>query len=187
MTKNAKKNASNQELPASRQRTLLLTEFIQRNLYAFVIEEGMKALDELLERDREALCGPAYHKSAEGSPTRWGHAEGRLVMGGQRVLVRKPRVRQEGKEVSLPSWAEFADTDPLGERTLEQMVLGVSTRGYRRSLEPLPDELAAHGASKSAASRRFVETTQRKLDAWLQWDLCGPRHCGDHGRRHRDR
>jgi len=50
---------------------------------------------------------------------------------------------------------------------MEQMVLGVSTRNYKRSLEELPDELGAHGDSKSATSRRFVAATQENLDAWL--------------------
>jgi transposase-like protein len=171
MKKNAKKSKSNQEPSVSRQRTLRLAEFVQRNLFAFVIAEGMKALDEVLEQDREQLCGPAHSKGPEGAPLRWGHAEGRLVMGGQRVTVKKPRVRHEGQEVTLPSWAAFSDEDPLDERTLEQMVLGVSTRGYKRSIEPLPDELDPHGASKSAASRRFVGTTKQKLDAWLRRDL----------------
>jgi transposase-like protein len=92
-------------------------------------------------------------------------------MGGQRVVVRKPRVRQGDKEVTLPAWAEFADRDPLDARTMEQMVVGISTRNYERSLDELPDELDAHGTSKSAASRRFVGRTKAHLDAWLKRDL----------------
>lgn len=171
MKKNAKKKKSNQAPSAARQRTLHLAEFVHRNLLSFVIAEGMKAFDEMLEQDRLQLCGPAHGKGPKGAPVRWGHTEGSMSMGGQRVTVGKPRVRQEGQEVSLPTWEAFADEDPLSQRTLEQMVLGVSTRGYERSVEPLPDELGPHGASKSAASRRFVGTTKKKLDAWLRRDL----------------
>jgi hypothetical protein len=70
-------------------------------------------------------------------------------MGGQRVSVRRPRVRQDGREVPLPAWAEFADRDPLNERTVEQIALGVSTRGYRRSVEALPPELGPDGAGRA--------------------------------------
>jgi len=66
-------------------------------------------------------------------------------MGGQRVMVKKPRVRHQGKEVTLPCWAELAEEDPLDARMFEQLVLGVSTRGYARSIEPLPEELGSHG------------------------------------------
>jgi transposase-like protein len=137
----------------------------------FIIGEGMKALDQVLEEDRVALCGPAYSKGIEGDPVRWGFTEGRLPFGGQRVVVRKPRVRKGDEEVDLPTWDAFSDEDPLDERALEQLVLGVSTRGYSRSLETLPPELDPHGTSKSAASRHFVATTQEQLDAWLEKDL----------------
>lgn len=156
---------------APSERTLMLAEVMRENLFAFVVREGMKALDVLLERDREALCGPAYARDAASSATRWGSTQGKLVMGGQRVSVRRPRVRQDGREVVLPAWSQFADRDPLNERTIEQIALGVSTRGYRRSVEELPSELSSDGARKSAVSERLVAMTQAQLDAWLARDL----------------
>jgi transposase-like protein len=51
------------------------------------------------------------------------------------------------------------------------MVLGVSTRGYARSLEPLPEAVAVRGISKSAVSARFVYGTERKLAALMSRDL----------------
>jgi transposase-like protein len=156
---------------APSERTLMLAEVLRENLFAFVVREGMKALDVLLERDREALCGPAYVRDAAAGTTRWGSTHGKLVMGGQRVSVRRPRVRQDGHEVALPAWSQFADRDPLNERTLEQIALGVSTRGYRRSVEELPSELSSDGAGKSAVSERLVAMTQAQLDAWLARDL----------------
>jgi transposase-like protein len=92
-------------------------------------------------------------------------------MGGQRVSVGRPRVRDNGGEVELPAWSQFADRDPLDERTVEQIALGVSTRGYRRSVETLPKELDADSTIKSAVSRRLVSMTQQQLDAWLARDL----------------
>ncbi len=111
MSKSAKKRSRNQDQSPSHQRTLRLAAFIQRNLYAFVIEEGMKAFDALLEQDREQLCGPSHAKGGPDDPVRWGTTDGRLVMGGRRISVKKPRVRQGGAEVELPSWTSFADED----------------------------------------------------------------------------
>ena len=167
-SKRAKREA---KTSAPNERTLMLAEVVRENLFAFVVREGMKALDVVLERERESLCGPAYARGPAGSATRWGSTQGKLIMGGQRVCVRRPRVRQDGREVALPAWTEFADRDPLNERTLEQIALGVSTRGYRRSVEELPSELSADGASKSAVSERLVALTQQQLDAWLSRDL----------------
>jgi len=39
--------------------------------------------------------------------------------------------------MKLPSWKEFAAEDPLDDTTYKQMVLGVSTRNYERSLDEL--------------------------------------------------
>jgi putative transposase len=96
-------------------------------------------------------------------------APGKLVLGGRRVHVRKPRVRDE---VALPMWAEFAD-DPLEERALEQVVLGVSTRKYRRSLEDVAADVTTRGDSRSAVSRRFKAATEQQVEALMARDLAG--------------
>lgn len=176
MTKTARKKPKREVAKSGpSERTLMLAEVMRENLFAFVVREGMKALDVLLEMDREALCGPAYARGPDGAAQRWGGTDGRLVMGGQRVSVRRPRVRQDGREVELPSWTAFADRDPLNERTVEQIALGVSTRGYRRSVEDLPAELDSDSTSKSAVSRRLVSMTRQQLDAWLARDLSNER------------
>ena len=169
--KSARNRKQKEEKSASGQRRLHLASIIERHLYEFVLTEGMKALDEVLEQDRELMCGPAHAKRQPHQAQRWGRTDGRLVMGGRRVIVSRPRVRKDGEEVVLPSWVQFADEDPLNERTLDQLVVGVPTRSYERSLEELPEELEPHGASRSAASRRFVATAQRRLEEWQRRDL----------------
>jgi transposase-like protein len=53
----------------------------------------------------------------------------------------------------------------LPEHVIEQILLGVSTRGYGQSLDPMPETVSVRGASKSAASRHIVtETTRRMKD-----------------------
>lgn len=164
MRKNAKEIVREELRSDVSERQFQLGEVIKTNLYMFVVREGMKALDVVPEQERERLCGPAGAHGPAGEAKRWGHTHGRLVMGGQTVSVRKPRVRQGGREVQLPSWEQFADTDPLDERTLEQMAIGVSTRSYARSVEPMPRELDSGGTSKSATSRRLVASTKKRLD-----------------------
>ncbi len=171
MNKSATNRRRNQDCPPSRQRTLRLAAFVERNLYRFVIQEGMKALEELLEQDRQELCGPVHAKGESGQPQRWGNTDGRLVLGGRRVVLRRPRVRHQGKEVDLPAWEQFAQEDPLNDRALEQVVIGVSTRNYERSIEEVPEELGPHGASKSSVSRRFVALTHDKVAEWREQDL----------------
>jgi transposase-like protein len=73
--------------------------------------------------------------------------------------------------ICLFSWRQ--EERCTSERALQQMLVGVSTRKYDRSLEAVPDGVTARGASKSAVSRRFVSKTQAAMDKWLRRDLSG--------------
>jgi transposase-like protein len=65
----------------------------------------------------------------------------------------------------------MAQTDPLNRRVVEQMLVGVSTRQYARSLEPIGDAVTSRGTSKSAVSRRFVVQTTAQLEKWRSRSL----------------
>jgi transposase-like protein len=141
-------------------------------LFEFLISSGMKELDRILEEERTQACGPRYCHQEDRRASRFGYSPGELVLGGRRVAVRRPRARTvDGQEVILPSWWWFSREDPLRERALEPMVLGVTTRKYARSLEAVDDAVRVRGTSRSAVSRRFVAATQAALRAFLQRDL----------------
>jgi putative transposase len=141
-------------------------------LYETVVHAGMGVLAAMLEEDRIRLCGPRYEHDQNRRATRSGHVEGELAFGGRRIRVRRPRVRScDGEELPLPTWKHFTDADPLTSRAVEQMVLGVSTRNYERSLERLPASVSSRGASKSAVSRRFVSSTEQTLTKMMGRDL----------------
>lgn len=146
---------------------------LRRGLREFVVETGMQTLTALLEDERTALCGERYRHDAGRRATRAGHAPGELVMGGRRVRVSRPRVRSAdgSEEITLPSWYQFSSEDPLSREAVEKMVVGVSTRKYRRVLDAVPPEVDGFGTSKSAVSRRFVTATKKKLVEWLGRDL----------------
>jgi transposase-like protein len=139
-----------------------------------VIHAGLRAVELMLEAERTTACGERYERRADRQASRMGHAPGELVLGGRRVAVKRPRARTRAKEeVVLPSWERFSAEDPLTERAVEQMLVGVSSRKYARSLEPVAEGVATRGTSRSAVSRRFVAATQDQLDTWMATDLSG--------------
>jgi transposase-like protein len=149
-----------------------LAELMRSTLLDTVITAGSLRAIEMLEEQREALCGPKHAQNAERHAYRHGSCAGSVVMGGRRVVLPRPRVRSvERRELELPAWKQWSDEDPLEQRALAQMILGVSTRGYAGSLERLPVELPERGKSRSAVSRRFVQGTQKQLAKVLQRDL----------------
>jgi putative transposase len=151
---------------------LRLPGLVREALYETVMGAGLACVDEALEAERVALCGARYEHAVDRKALRAGHAGSSLVLGGRRVAVNRPRARSvEGRELRLPSWREWSARDPLDERAIEQRVLGVSTRRYARSLEPLPEAVTVRGVSKSAVSERFVYGTERKLAELMSRDL----------------
>lgn len=157
---------------ADAQLALGIRNLVRGHLREFVISAGTAALAAVLEEERTQLVGARYAHLPERQARRAGFAPGELVMGGRRVQVRRPRARTlDGQEVQLPSWTTFGGEDPLNERAVEQMLVGVTTRRYARSLEPLPADLPSRGTSRSAVSRRFVAATERQMSEWLGRDL----------------
>jgi transposase-like protein len=147
-------------------------------LHDAIVGAGITVLHALLEDERTKICGPRYAHVPERVATRAGHAVGELAMGGRRVRMRRPRVRDvDGHEVTLDTWERFSEADPLTPRAVEQMVLGVSTRKYARSIEPAPPGIASRGTSKSAVSRRFVAATREQLAQMMGRSLAGLSLC----------
>lgn len=140
-------------------------------LHDAVVRSGMMMLSAMLEEDRARICGPRYVHDAKRRATRAGYADGELAIGGRRVTIRRPRARSSEGEVALPTWEHFADADPLTPRAVEQMILGVSTRNYARSLDAPPPGFETRGASKSAVSRRFVAATEKTVAEMASRDL----------------
>jgi len=173
MNKSAKRTEGRKALGAG-QLWLRLPGLVGEALYETVIGVGLACVAEALEAERMRLCGARYAHMAGRQALRGGHVASSLVLGGRRVAVSRPRARSlDGHELQLPSWREWSARDPLEARALEQMVLGVSTRRYARSLEPLPAAVAARGTSKSAVSERFVYGTERKLGELMSRELGG--------------
>jgi hypothetical protein len=147
-------------LPTAQQLLVPMMEGIvhtRRELFAWIQRVGIDALQELFELDVVEMAGAKGKHCLERSHYRWGAAPIVLPFGGQRITVPCPRVRAvQGGEAQLKNARHFRAVDPVTARVLNQILLGVSTRGYRTSLEPVPAGISARGASKSAASRHLI-------------------------------
>jgi putative transposase len=138
----------------------------KQGLLEWVYDFGLRALDELMRDDAARIVGEKGKHRTDRTHHYWGTTKSELTFGGRRISVKKPRVRsKDGRESTLPALEAFRDRDPLSERVVNQLLLGVSTRGYDASLEPRPSGVAARSSSKSSASRSFVAKTRQRLKA----------------------
>ena len=145
---------------------------VREGFFALCVATGQQVLAALMEHDRQQLCGPKNVPNAARTAYRAGSVTGEVTLGGRRVPVRRLRARRvDGGELGLPSFACAAARDPLNARTLEAIAVGVATRQYARSLDPLPTGWRQRSVSKSAVSRRFVALSAARLTAWLAQPL----------------
>jgi transposase-like protein len=136
--------------------------------FGLCLDAGQQVLRTMMEQDREQLCGPKHIPNPARRAVRGGSTRGEVTLGGRRILVPRLRARSvHGHELALPSFAYAANRDPLDARTLEAIAIGVTTRKYRRALDPLPTGRQERAVSKSSVSRRFVALTSAQLATWL--------------------
>jgi len=184
MKSKAEKHPSAQEarLPMERLRQMLLpmvagVAATKEHLMEWVHGIGLQALSAVLEESAEQIAGPKGRRLPERKTNRWGSTPGEVSFGGRRIVVNRPRVMEKAtgsrrrRELALPAWEHFTGLDPLPERVVNQILLGVSTRGYEASLEPEPRGVPARGASKSAVSRQLVKRTRRAMEEQLTRSL----------------
>ena len=141
----------------------------------FCLAAGLETLSEMLEQDATAACGERHERGERRQAHRWGRTKGKIGFHGGKVEIERPRVRGlDGAERVLPSWENAVSEDLLGKWAMNQMLINVSTRRFKRSVRlPEGDVPASDGAglSKSATSRRFVALSAARMKAWMETRL----------------
>ena len=139
----------------------------------FCLAAGIGAIEQMLCEDAQRLAG-RRHGRGERVGHRWGTTKGKVGFHGGKVDVRRPRVRSDGHEVTLPSWTAAQAENWLGRWAMNLMLINVSTRKFKRAVR-LPEgdlpTVMGDGTSKSAASRRFVALSAERMAEWMACDL----------------
>lgn len=141
---------------------------IRHAFQGLCIHAGQQVLAAMMEADRVALCGAKGVPDSDRRAVRGGSTGSRVVLGGQRIAIKRPRVRcVDAGELQLPTFTWAAGVDPLNAATMAAIAAGVSTRRYRSTIDALPPGEESSATSSSAVSRRFVALSQHQLDEWL--------------------
>jgi transposase-like protein len=128
-------------------------------LNAISLELGRQLAEFILYSEREELAGPDYQPRKEGL-YKWASEAGSVYVGGQKVVLDRPRLRDGDKEVSLKRYEAMRDSEGFSEQLLGQSLAGLSARRYR---ETVVNAAEAFGVSPSAVSERLVEATAQRL------------------------
>jgi len=163
-----------------------LAEFLVRNGQALLpmmelVEQSRLAIDELidlmgrasieavLELSAQQVAGPPQQGKRRAGDIVWhGTQPGRVRLKERQLKVNKPRLRKKGrganKEVPIPAY-EAMQGDATGQRMLQILLHGVSTRRYQKVI---PEMAETVGVSKSTVSREAIEASEAALKQLME-------------------
>ena len=130
------------------------------------LRSGLRVFTRCSKRIAPPSAGRGMRTSPTRPASRAGTTPSEVVLGGRKVAVQRPRVRADGHEVAPATFQAMAATDPLDRRVVEQMLVGVATRQYARSLEPISARSRESRDEQERVSRRFVARTTAQFAAW---------------------
>ncbi len=163
-----------------------LTSFLVKNGQALLpmvdlIAQCQVACDELIDMTgraaiqavlqlsaMEAAGGPQQQgKQRTGDVVFYGRQAGQVLLSDRKLEVQRPRLRTKGprsREVEVPAYAAMQNPTSMGERMLDILLHGVSTRNYK---QVIPQMAETAGVSRSAVSRAAIEASQAEVEALL--------------------
>jgi transposase-like protein len=149
--------------------------WLRQGVGELIRQAGLRLMDLLMQEEVRELVGERSQRQAERTANRWGSERGYCVVMGQKVPVKRPRVRTtDDQEVRLGSYELFHRGEPLTETVWEKLMLGLSTRKYGQAVREFTE---AYGLEKSAVSEHFIEASREKLQAMMERRLDKTRLC----------
>src|ERR1051326_6049158 len=149
--------------------------WLRKGVGELIRQAGLQLMQLLMEEEVKELVGERSQPRADRTANRWGSERGYCVAMGQKVPLKRPRVRStEDREIRLGSYEMFHRGEPLTETVWEKLMLGLSTRRYGPAIRQFTE---AYGLEKSAVSQHFVEASRTKLKELMErrldkTDLC---------------
>ena len=96
-----------------------LRRLMHESLRGFAVEMGVQVAASLLEEDVLKLCGKKSLRDPTRENCRHGSQPGYVILGGQKVAIRRPRVRSiGGVEVDLDVYATLQSADAMPDAAL---------------------------------------------------------------------
>jgi putative transposase len=138
-------------------------------LISMLLPPALKAFFSDLEDELENLCGEHYLHT-DHPMTRWGNQPGSIILGGQKVAIQRPRVRDRAtnEEVIPRTYARFQDPEHFNRQVFQEGIKRVSQKDYAKGL---PKIASSFGMSKASVSRSWIKSTEKQLEKLLHRDL----------------
>lgn len=134
----------------------------QRGLMNLALAAFTKLAEEMMQWETATLAGPKNQTNPSRENSRWGAQPGYCVVGGQKVPLRRPRVRDaRHREIPLGSYEMLQRASLMEDSVWHKIMHGLTTRRYGQVVRELEQ---AYGIEKSTVSEHFIEASRRRLE-----------------------
>ena len=148
---------------------------LQQGVGNLLRETGLALMQTVMEEEVRHLAGERHQQHEGRRAHRWGKEDGFCVVDGQKVPIRKTRLRTPDKrEQRLGSYELFQRSGPLQAGVWDKMMRGLSTRNYGAGVKDFHN---AYGVEKSAVSENFIEASREKVKQLMERPLGELRLC----------
>lgn len=136
---------------------------------------GLELMHLVMDEEVKSLAGERHQQHEGRRAHRWGKEDGYCVVDGQKVPIRRTRLRTPDKrEQRLGSYELFQRQGPMQAGVWDKMMRGLSTRNYGAVVKEFQD---AYGIEKSAVSENFIEASREKVKQLMERPLGELRLC----------
>jgi putative transposase len=152
-----------------------IVSLLQEGVGHLLREAGLALMSLVMEEEVRHLAGERHQQHPNRHAHRWGKENGYCVVDGQKVPIRRTRLRNpEKREQRLGSYELFQRSTPLEGAVWDKMMRGLSTRNYGAVVKEFRE---AYGIEKSAVSDNFIEASREKLKELMERPLGELRLC----------
>ncbi len=134
---------------------------LQQSVHSFGAEVGLTVAKHLLADEVERQCGARHERTDDRVGHRYGSQAGVITIAGQKMPIRRPRIRSAEGEVGLETYRCLQRSEAMPEAVLQRMVRGVSTRNYEGVIDAA---MEGFGIRRSSVSRGFVQATRGEVE-----------------------
>jgi putative transposase len=148
---------------------------LQQGVGNLLRQAGLELMHLVMDEEVKSLAGERHQQHEGRRAHRWGNEDGYCVVDGQKVPIRRTRLRTADKrEQRLGSYELFQRSGPMQASVWDKMMRGLSTRNYGAVVKDFQN---AYGIEKSAVSENFVEASREKVKQLMERPLGELRLC----------
>ncbi len=152
-----------------------IVSLLQQGVGNLLRQAGLELMHLVMSEEVKSLAGERHQQPPGRRAHRWGQEDGYCVVDGQKVPIRRTRLRtQDRREQKLGSYELFQRSGPMQAGVWDKMMRGLSTRNYGTVVKDFHD---AYGIEKSAVSENFIEASREKVKALMERPLGELRLC----------